>query len=172
MAEKERKFVRFNLLTEGDYIAAKAVLEDVDPAFRRYIFAYMQKRLHSIDSFGKYVMRQLIRHGIYVDYSSSITSLPDGFRLTIDVRLTAVDMELARKKLRQMYQNAFDLLGAFRHFKTVERRLEEEATEKTRTEVDIAAVEATLDVGRGSASDSDTGLENVRREEPQRQSTS
>jgi len=139
----EGRLVRFNLLSEGSFAIAKAVIEDVDPLLKRNIMTLMEKKLHSVDSFAKYVLRQLVRDGIYCDYNSNITPLPDGFRLTIEMRLAALDLEIAKRKIKSIYLRAFDLVGDLYKYREIERRIEEE----TRKRVEVAVIEGSLGGG-------------------------
>ena len=142
-SEDEANLIRFNLLDSGDFIAAKAVVEDIDPLLKRNIFAFIHKKVHAVDSFAKYVVRQLVRNGIFCSYNSDITPLPDGFRLVMEFRLAAINKETVKRKMKTMYMTAFDLWTHARQWKDFLRRAEEEH----RIAVEQAVIEGSLDGG-------------------------
>ena len=136
------------IIDESDFIAGKAIIEEIDTAVKRKIMFTIQKAVHTIDSYAKYVNRRLIKEGIYCDYTGDIIPLPDGFRVVIEFKLTAVDKELFRKAWRSLYYSVHDYTPKGRVLKATYRKI----------------VEGEILVGGGEGEGTYSGNEEVRGE--------
>jgi len=146
---KEDKVKRhLKIIEESDFIAGKAVIEEIDTAVKRKIMFTIQKAVHTIDSYAKYVNRRLIQQGIYCDYVGDIIPLPDGFRVVIEFKLTAVDKEVFRKAWRSLYYSVHDYTPKGRVLKATFRKI----------------LEGELVVGGGEVEGTYSGDEEARRE--------
>lgn len=70
--------------------------------FRRFIIALVHKYIMRIPHFADYVSRDLMRHGVVCDISSSVSTTSTGWQIVITVNIKGVHESLLQKNLAAM----------------------------------------------------------------------
>jgi len=68
----------------------------------RVIARIVRKRLDAVENYAQFVIRKLQSFGILTEYSTNVEPVKDGFKVVIECRVRAVDLERLSKNVRYL----------------------------------------------------------------------
>jgi len=80
----------------------------------------VRKHIDSVENYAQFVARRLQDFGIVLEVESSVSPMPDGFRLTLSYKIRGVRKDIVEKKLRILKRHAKDWTTGSRKYKRAE----------------------------------------------------
>ena len=88
-----------------DYISIHEIPEK---RVRDLILRTVRKWGDSLENFGQYVIRRLQKLGILCEFSSNISPVPEGYHISITIRVKGISKDLVKKHLSEISRTAGD----------------------------------------------------------------
>ena len=84
----------------------------------------VRRQLDTVENYAQFVARRLQDFGIVIEVESTISPMPDGYKLVLAFKLRGIRKDIVEKKLRILKRHAKDWMTASMKYKRLEKLID------------------------------------------------
>ncbi len=106
-----------------DYVS---IYELPNQRLRDLVLRTTRKWVDALENFAQYIVRRLQKIGILCEFSSTINPIPDGFHISISIKIKGIRENLLKKHLREASRTANDRTISSKEYRKHEPGIKDE----------------------------------------------